>query len=117
MEMSDAQYDHLVSLIADSRVEFRQGISDLALEIRTGFAGMRKNQVVMQSTLDVIDADLQKVQIKQRVQDQALEGSIQLGKTTFDLLESLQKDVHEAFGSSTMDHRETEASRGSGPQQ
>ncbi len=116
MEISDEQFDRLVGMIAESRVEFRAAMSDLQLELRTGIAGIRSNQVVIKETLSAIEAELNQIHIKQRSQDQALDGLTQLGKTNFDMNESVLKALHDGLGSSTMHHGDAEENRDSGPQ-
>lgn len=116
MELSDEQFRHIVNLIAETRVEFRDALSELSFELRTGLSGIRKNQIVAQETLYAIEADVQKIQGALRAHDQALDGLTQLGKTNFDMNESVLKELHGESGSGTMHHGDTEESRGTGPQ-
>lgn len=116
MEMSDAQFEHLVGMLAQARVEFRDGLSEVQREVREGISTSRKNQIVAQSTLDAIDLDIQKIQRTLRAHDQSLDGLTQLSKTNFEMNESILKALHGEPGSITMHHGETEESRGTGPQ-
>jgi len=120
MEISDAQFEQLVAMIADSRVEMRQGLSDLQLELRTGFASFRKNQIVTQSEIEALTEDVQMLQNTQRDQGlvlgellQATDGLTQLCKTNFDLTESIMKRLR-SEESGTVSHGQE--SHGSGPQ-
>ena len=113
MDMSDAQFEQLVGLIAESRVEFRQAISDLKIDLQAGFAGVRKNQVVAHETLVAVEGDLATVQGLLRKHEQALDGLTQLSKTNFDILDTVRKQL--SGESITMTHGETEESRGLSP--
>jgi|HubBroStandDraft_2_1064218.scaffolds.fasta_scaffold82066_3 hypothetical protein len=114
--MSDEQFQQIVELIAATRVEFRQALSDLQFDIRTGFAGVRRNQIVAEELLAAIEGDVGRIQLKLRDHEQCLDGLVQLGKTNFEMNESVLKAIHGESGSSTMHHGETEESRGTGPQ-
>jgi hypothetical protein len=114
--MTDEQFNRIVSLIADTRTEFREALGDLKTEMRAGFAGVRKNQIVAEALLGTMESDLSHIQGQLRAHDQALDGLTQLSKTNFDMHESVLKAIHGGAGSSTMGHGETEESRGTGPQ-
>ncbi len=101
MEISDEQFELLTGMIAESRVELRQGISDLRIEIREGFAGVRKGQIVAHETALALEADVSGMQQVQRAHgevlgrlEQAVDGLTQLGKTNFDMNESILKELH-----------------------
>jgi len=117
MAMSNEQMlDQIAGLIAESRVEFRQAISDLELEIRTGFSGVRKNQIVQEAKLDSLEWEFDELKKVLKAQDQALDGLTQLGKTNFDMNESILKAIHGESGSVTIRHGATEESSGANPQ-
>lgn len=120
MQVSDEQFEQLVGMIAESRVELRQGISDLQFEIRTGFSNLHKNQIVTQSEIEALIDDVKLIQRTQRDQGlvlgellQATDGLTQLCKTNFDLTESIMKRLL-GEESGTVSHGQE--SHGSSPQ-
>lgn len=108
MELSDAQFEHIVGLLADNRVaivsaknemltELERAKRDLRVEIRSAVDGQR----VIGSQLTAIEEDLGQLQKGQRggreeiaLINQTLEGVTQLCKSTWDLTESIQKHIH-----------------------
>lgn len=116
-ELSSAQFDQLVSMLADNRVAIATGLSDLKREFlaaleestiisRKRFEELKTGISLTQKTLDVIEEDLGNVQSEiralakvQRQHTQALEGLTELASTNFDLIESLQKRIHGESGS------------------
>lgn len=122
MEISDAQFEYLTGLIAESRVEMRQGLSDLRIEIRDGFAGVRKGQIIANETAQALEADVGGMQRVQRAHgevlgriEQAVDGLTQLGKTNFDMNESILKKLH-GEESGTVSHGQESRESESGPQ-
>lgn len=108
MELSDAQFEHIVGLLTENRVaitsaknemltELERAKRDLRVEIRAAVAG----QQVIGAQLTAIEEDLGQLQKGQRggreeiaLIHQNLEGVTQLCKSTWDLTESLQKHIH-----------------------
>ncbi len=108
MELSDAQFEHLVGMLADNRTaiintknevlnELEKTKRELREEIKAAVAG----QGLIGSHLTAIEEDVGKVQVTLRGHTeefgkvhQALEGITQLSKSTWDLTESLQKHIH-----------------------
>lgn len=107
-ELSDAQFERLVGMLADNRVAVTQLSNDVELwrqEVSQSLQGMRHDFRLQGDLLRAIEEDVAKIQSIQRDQDQALEGITQLCKTTFDLHESLQKHIHGE--SSSIQHGES----------
>lgn len=128
MELTEAQYDRLITMLADNRVAVHTARNELGLELAQIKKDLSRQIQFLQSSIDVIDADLTKVQSVQREQgsllgsvermqrddhailmaiDQSLEGVTQLGKTSFDMIESLNK--HVLGESSNLHHGDPEA--------
>lgn len=108
MELSDAQFEHLVGMLADNRTgiinatnelmnELEKTKRELREEIKAAVAG----QGILSAHLSAIEEDVGKVQVAVRGHTeefgkvhQALEGLTQLAKSTWDLSESIQKHIH-----------------------
>lgn len=130
MELSDAQYDRLITMLADNRVAVHTAKKQLSEEIQQVKKDLSKQIGFLSSQVDAVDADLTKVQKATRehaavldsvektqrehggilkAMDQSLEGVTQLGKTTFDMVESINK---RALGeSSTIIHGDAQDSQ------
>lgn len=107
-ELSDAQFERLVGMLADNRVAVTQLTNDVDLwrqEVQRELQGMRHDFRMQGELLRALEGDVAQIQRTQRAQDQALDGITQLCKTTFDLHESLQKHIHGE--SSSIQHGES----------
>jgi hypothetical protein len=113
VELTDAQFEQLIGMLAANRVEFRSGIAELKAEARGGLAEIRKGLTLLQSASGVIEEDLTEVQKLLRSQGetivkqtQAIDGLTQLGKTNFDMNESILKILHGEESSNSHDRAE-----------
>jgi hypothetical protein len=115
MELSDAQFEHLVGMLADNRVaivnvefalmtELEKTKRELREEIKAAVSGqglltahltaIEEDVGKVQATLRGHTEELGKVDRQLRFVHQSLEGVTQLCKSTWDLTESLQKHIH-----------------------
>lgn len=100
MELSDGQFERLVGMLADNRV----AISNLGHELSSRIEQINKNQIVLQSSIDCLEPELNQVQLALRTQastlqehTQALDGITQLTKSIFDVTESInQREIEES---------------------
>lgn len=100
MELSDSQFERLVGMLADNRVAIANLGSDLSLQI----GQLAKNQLVLQSSVDCLEPELNQIQLALRTQaqtlaqhTQALDGLTQLTKSIFDVTESInQRELEES---------------------
>lgn len=108
MELTDGQFERLVAMLAENRVaivnaentlmsELEKTKRELRGEIKAAVSG----QGLLSSHLTAIEEDLGKVQVAQRghteelgKMHQALDGVVQLTKSTWDQTESIQKRIH-----------------------
>lgn len=111
MELSDTQFERLVGMLADNRVALTNAISDLKSDLDLRLAGIEKNQLVLQSSVDCLEPELNQIHTALRTQataledhgkelaihGQALDGVTQLTKSCFDVVESInQRDLAES---------------------
>ena len=108
MELSDGQFEQLVGMLADNRTAIRTVEINLMNELektkrdlRAELQAIAAGQTLLSSHIIAVEEDLGKVQIAQRGHTeeflqihQALDGLTQLGKSTWDISESLQKHIH-----------------------
>lgn len=119
MELSDGQFEQLVGMLADNRVqltniknelmnELMKTKRDLREELRALSATAATSHTLLASQLTAIEEDIGQVQVLQRAQessalalqgsvrqiDQSMEGLTQLAKSTWDLVESTQRRAH-----------------------
>lgn len=108
MELSDAQFEHLVGMLADNRTaiintknEVLNEVEKTKRELREEIKAAVSGQGLIGAHLTAIEQDVGKVQVTLRGHTeefgkvhQALEGITQLSKSTWDLTESLQKHIH-----------------------
>jgi hypothetical protein len=114
VEISEAQFERLIGMLADHRVALHAAKNEISAEIQKVKTELSKQLSFLQSHVDVVEVDLNRVQKTQRAHDQALDGLTQLGKSNFDMNESILKHLHGE--SSSIRHGHAEESRGSGPQ-
>lgn len=109
MELSDGQFEHIVGLLAENRVAINNVSSELqAVERRLlkEIGVVSRNAELTHALATAIEEDVGKVQTQVRrvsetqrttiaSYDQTLDGIVQLGRSTFDMVESIQKQVHE----------------------
>ncbi len=117
MEISDAQYEHLVGMLADNRVAIVNAKNDLLLAIGKVKEDFGISHTLIHESLKVLGEDVTKVQGTLRdhgrslaAHSQAIDGLVQLCKSTFDAAESANKRV--LGESSTLRHDESEKSHG-----
>jgi len=113
VELTDAQFDHLIDELAKTRVATLTAISDLEGKLTKRIDDLRSGMGLMHTTFNVIEEDVGKIQATLREHTQALEGLTELSKTNFDMLESVNKHIHGE--SSTISH-DDHAIRGTQPQ-
>jgi hypothetical protein len=102
VELSDAQFDQLIGMMAQTRVDTLTAIDDFRRDLNNRIDDLRSGMGLMHTTLNVIEEDVGKIQVLQREHTQALDGVTELSKTNFDLIESLNKHIHGE--SSTISH-------------
>ncbi len=103
-EFSDEQYNCLIGLLAENRSavrELAEQLTEAEARWNKSLSDINLGLRMQGSSLSAIEQDLSRVQggIRSVAEtllqhDQALDGLTQLGKTNFDLLESLQQRVH-----------------------
>ncbi|MES2403754.1 MAG: hypothetical protein V4567_05360 [Pseudomonadota bacterium] len=127
MELSDSQFERLVTMLADNRAAIRTVKNELSLEIQAVKRDLGLRIEFVAGKLEAVEEDLGKVQTTGRehgallesidgmtreqagiiqAMDQALVGVTQLSKTSFDMIESLNKHVLGESG--TLHHGEGE---------
>lgn len=99
MELSDAQFEHIVGLLAENRVALQGLKNEIEIDRKTDAArleGIAKNLVVLQSSIDCLEPELNKLHTAVRTQavtlsehTQALDGVVQLAKSSYDIVESI----------------------------
>lgn len=105
MELSDGQFEHLVALLAEGRVAVTTAKNELMTEVervrREIREEIRLRDQLLVGQLTAIEEDMGKVQGALRAHaeefgrmHQTLEGVVQLGKSSFDICQSLQQHVH-----------------------
>ena len=135
MELSDSQFEQIVGLITDVRVAVLTAKNEFSVELASVKKELGKHLVLLQSSCDVLEIDLAKVQKVQRDHsealatieatqrthsgtlsaiEQSLEGVMQLSKTNFDMIESINKRALGESGS--IHHGDSEARAESGTQ-
>lgn len=114
MELSDTQFERLVTMLADNRVAIVTAKNALSVEIQAVKQDLGLRIEFMGGKLEAIEEDLGKVQATGRehaallesidsttreqvgivkAMDQSLVGVTQLAKTNFDMIESLNKHI------------------------
>jgi len=121
VELSEAQFDRLVSMIADNRVAMHTVKNELVAALEASEERIKKELQFLRSSMGAIEEDVGKMQVslrklleRQGEHGQALDGLTQLGKTNFDMNESILKEIHGDSGPVTLSHGETEESLGTG---
>ena len=128
MELSDTQFERLVTMLADNRAAIHTAKSALSVEIQQVKKDLALRIEFVAGKLEAVEEDLGKVQKTQREQgallgsieslqrehtgviaqmDQSLMGVTQLAKSNFDMVESINKHLLE--GSDTLQHGDTES--------
>jgi len=113
VELSDAQFDQLIDMMAKTRVDTLTAIDDFRRDLNKRIDDLRSGAGLMHTAFNVLEEDVGKIQALQREHTQALEGLTELGMTNFDMLESINKHIHGE--SSTISH-DDRAIRGIPPQ-
>ncbi len=127
MDLSDSQFDQLVTMLADNRTAIAEAKRDLSIEIQDAKRDLGIQIGFMASKLEAVEEDLGQLQTIARAHgallesiegsireqsgtikamDQSLVGVTQLAKTNFDMIESLNK--HVLGESSTLHHGQGE---------
>lgn len=115
MELSDAQFEQLVGMLADNRTaiintknELMNELEKTKRELRQEIKGVSGGLSLLGSQLTALEEDVGKVQagVRGHTEEfgkvhQTLEGITQLTKSTWDLSESIQKHIH---GESSLEH-------------
>ena len=121
VELSEAQFDRLVSMIADNRVAMHTVKNELVAALEASEERIKKELQFLRSSMGAIEEDVGKMQVslrklleRQGEHGQALDGLTQLGNTNFDMNESILKEIHGDSGPVTLSHGETEESLGTG---
>lgn len=101
MELSDAQFEHIVGLLAENRVAVINLSNEMQLartEDAARISVNEKNLLVLQSSIDCLEPELNKIHTALRTQaatltehTQALEGVVQLTKSAYDIVESINQ--------------------------
>jgi len=121
VELSEAQFERLVGMLADNRVAIHTVKNEVVAAIAESEGRLKKEIQFLGAGLTALEEDMGRVQVgirellkTQGDHSQAVDGLTQLGKTNFDMNESILKQLHGESGASAQDHGETEESRGSG---
>lgn len=123
MELSDGQFEQLVGMLADNRVQIINATNELKHELLTEIERTRRDlreelraisgsatisHNLLAAQLTTIEEDLGQMQVMQRAQgssilvaaeqvrqiNQSMDGLTQLAKSTWDLVESQQRRTH-----------------------
>ncbi len=123
MEISEEQFERLIDLITDVRVEMANAQRDLGQDISEASEASRKRSGLLAETVKTIEEDLSSVQGSLRAlartlsqHTQALEGLTELAKSNYDMNVSILKLLHGDESSQTSHVGAPESSRASDPQ-
>lgn len=101
VELTNAQFERLVGMLAENRVALQDGLREISEASRLRYIEIKKQLSLHQSTLDVVQGDLIEVQKSihglaetQAKHDTALGGLTELASTNFELIESINKHIH-----------------------
>ena len=135
MELSDSQFERLVTMLADNRVAIATAKNELSAEIQTVKRDLGLRIEFVAGKLEAVEEDLGKVQSTQREHgallgsveqlqrehtdviaqmDQSLLGVTQLAKSSFDMIESVNKHLLGEPG--TLQHGDPESRDRATPQ-
>jgi hypothetical protein len=106
IELTPVQFERLVSLVAETRIDMRTMLNEFREENRIRHDEAKRNLALIQSSLGVVEEDLGAVQRTLREHGallvrhgEAFDGLTKLASTNFDLIESINKHIHGESGS------------------